>query len=173
MNRPYDVHRYLGIVDTIRKKDPEIAIGTDIIVGFPGESDADFQDTLGLVRKAGFAYVHQFSFSSRTGTPAALSDGKIDARTMITRSDLLKAAGRESSRSYRVRFLASTLSCVIERDRSREGFTAVSDNYIKIELNTDSFDLGCAGTILPVRVTELTESGARGEPAAAILKNKK
>jgi tRNA-2-methylthio-N6-dimethylallyladenosine synthase len=71
MRRSYRRDRYLGIIDRVRTAMPDAAITTDIIVGFPGETDADFEDTLDLVRQARFAGAYTFQYSKRPGTPAA------------------------------------------------------------------------------------------------------
>jgi len=78
MNRGYTAEHYLKIVDSLRKAMPEISLTTDIIVGFPGESDADFEDTLAVVRAVRYDSAFTFAYSPRTGTPAAASAEQID-----------------------------------------------------------------------------------------------
>ena len=70
MNRPYSYSDYMSVIEKIKNKDADIAIGTDVIIGFPGETEEDFCLTLEAVKEAGFSYVHQFTFSPRSGTPA-------------------------------------------------------------------------------------------------------
>ena len=77
MRRGYRQERYLGIIDRVRAAMPDAAITTDIIVGFPGETEADFQQTLDVVRAARFASAFTFQYSKRPGTPAAEMDGQL------------------------------------------------------------------------------------------------
>lgn len=71
MNRHYDTERYLGIVDEVKRKIPDVTLTTDIIVGFPGETDKDFEDTVNLLEKVRYDSIYSFIYSKRTGTPAA------------------------------------------------------------------------------------------------------
>jgi tRNA-2-methylthio-N6-dimethylallyladenosine synthase len=79
MNRHYDREDYLALIDRIRRKVPGAAFTTDLIVGFPGETERDFEDTLSLVREVGFASSFTFAYSPRTGTPASNSPGQLSA----------------------------------------------------------------------------------------------
>ncbi|TAL35682.1 MAG: MiaB/RimO family radical SAM methylthiotransferase [Spirochaetes bacterium] len=167
MNRPYTAREYLEIITNIRKKTPEIAIGTDIIVGYPGEEDPDFDESLAMIDRAGFAYVHQFSFSARSGTPASIASGRVPAAKVRARSGAMKRAGRDAGERYRAQFMGRILSCVIEKGRGSEGYTAVSDNYIKIGLPGGAPEIARAGIAARVLVTGLTPAGATGILAPA------
>ena len=89
MNRRYDSARFMGIVEDARCLIPDIGISTDIIVGFPGETEADFQATLDVVERVGFDAAYMFQYSPRYGTPAAMLEEQIDAETMRLRFDRL------------------------------------------------------------------------------------
>ena len=80
MNRRHDAAAYLDIVARVRRARPDIAFSSDFIVGFPGETDADFEATLALVREVGFASAFAFKYSPRPGTPAAEADGQVPSR---------------------------------------------------------------------------------------------
>ena len=71
MNRKHTAREYLSLIDRIRAASPDIALSTDVIVGFPGETEAEFEETLGVVRAVGFAQAYSFKYSARPGTPAA------------------------------------------------------------------------------------------------------
>jgi tRNA-2-methylthio-N6-dimethylallyladenosine synthase len=92
MNRKHRVADYRGIVDRLRAARPDIALSSDFIVGFPGESEADFQATLDLVAEIGFSQAYSFKYSSRPGTPAAVSDGHIPEPVKSERLARLQAA---------------------------------------------------------------------------------
>ena len=91
MNRHYDTTAYLKILDYMREKMPDIVVTSDIIVGFPGESEADFEATLNLLRRARFDMIFSFIYSPREGTPAAKMEGQISKETQNARFDRLLA----------------------------------------------------------------------------------
>ena len=86
MNRPYDAAWFIGLVERLRAAMPMISLSTDIIVGFPGESDADFSDTLSVARQAAFSKIHVFRYSRREGTPAAERADQVAAEVSAARS---------------------------------------------------------------------------------------
>jgi tRNA-2-methylthio-N6-dimethylallyladenosine synthase len=95
MRRSYRSERYLAIIDEVRAAMPDAAITTDIIVGFPGETEADFQSTLDVVRAARFASAFTFQYSKRPGTPAATMDGQVPKEVVQDRYDRLVATVEE------------------------------------------------------------------------------
>jgi tRNA-2-methylthio-N6-dimethylallyladenosine synthase len=95
MRRSYRQERYLGIIDKVRAAMPDAAITTDIIVGFPGETEADFAQTLDVVRAARFASAFTFQYSKRPGTPAASMDGQVPKQVVQERYDRLMALVEE------------------------------------------------------------------------------
>lgn len=97
MRRSYRREKYLGIIDKVRAAMPDAAITTDIIVGFPGETEADFEDTLDVVRKARFSGAFTFQYSIRPGTPAATMDGQVPKHVVQERYERLIAVQEEIS----------------------------------------------------------------------------
>ena len=97
MNRHYDRARYLEILDYMREKMPDIAVTSDIIVGFPGESEADFEDTLSVLRRARFDMIYSFIYSPRKGTPAARMENQIPRAVQNARMERLLALQNEIS----------------------------------------------------------------------------
>ena len=97
MNRHYDRAKYLEILDYMREKMPDIAVTSDIIVGFPGESEADFEDTLSVLRRARFDMIYSFIYSPRKGTPAASMENQIPRAVQNARMDRLLALQNEIS----------------------------------------------------------------------------
>ena len=132
MNRVYTKEDYLRLIDKIRKAIPDIAITTDIIVGFPGETEEDFEETLDVVRYAKFASAFTFIYSIRTGTPAAKMPDQVDEETVKKRFDrLLEVVGKYSN-EYAASLTGKTMPVLVEEidkenDKSNRGSGAVSD----------------------------------------------
>jgi tRNA-2-methylthio-N6-dimethylallyladenosine synthase len=109
MRRSYRSERFLGIIDRVRRAMPEAAITTDIIVGFPGETEADFQATLEVVRAARFAGAFTFQYSPRPGTPAADMDGQVPKQVVQERYDRLVATVEQTTLAENQRLVGSTV----------------------------------------------------------------
>jgi threonylcarbamoyladenosine tRNA methylthiotransferase MtaB len=95
MGRPYTAHEFVMLVERLRKKVPEMSLSTDIIVGFPGETEVDFNATCAMARACRFSKIHVFPYSPREGTPAALMPNQVDAATKAARAKTLRALSRE------------------------------------------------------------------------------
>ena len=100
MNRPYDRNAYLEIVNVLKAFDPEYGISTDLIVGFPGETEEDFQDSVKLIEEAGFCKVHAFKYSQRPMTKAAVMKNQITPPVKKVRSQILMEAGEKASQRF-------------------------------------------------------------------------
>jgi tRNA-2-methylthio-N6-dimethylallyladenosine synthase len=100
MNRKHGRDHYLRLVDRLRAARPDLALSTDLIVGFPGESDVDFEDTQRLVREVGFAAAFSFKYSKRPGTPAALLERQIPDSVKEARLHALQALLAEQQRAF-------------------------------------------------------------------------
>ncbi|MEL7237980.1 MAG: radical SAM protein, partial [Planctomycetota bacterium] len=100
MVRPYRTSEYLELLTQIRDRIPHACLGTDVIVGFPGETDAQFENTCQFVADSPLNYVHVFSYSDRSGTPATRLDGKVDPRIIKLRSNALHAVSRQMWHCY-------------------------------------------------------------------------
>jgi tRNA-2-methylthio-N6-dimethylallyladenosine synthase len=109
MRRSYRADKYLGIIDKVRAAMPDAAITTDIIVGFPGETDADFEQTLDVVRAARYSSAFTFQYSKRPGTPAATMDAQVPKAVVQERYDRLIATLEEISWAENKRLVGSTL----------------------------------------------------------------
>ncbi|MCL2024557.1 MAG: tRNA (N6-isopentenyl adenosine(37)-C2)-methylthiotransferase MiaB [Coriobacteriia bacterium] len=120
MNRRYTKDEYLALVARIREAMPTIALTTDIIVGFPGETDADFADTLNVVRTAQFAGAFTFLYSPREGTPAAAMDGQVPADLAQERFDLLVEEVQRSARAFSETLVGTRASVLIEGASKRD-----------------------------------------------------
>jgi threonylcarbamoyladenosine tRNA methylthiotransferase MtaB len=162
MNRPYTKSGYLRAIDMLRSANPGIAIGADIIIGFPGEEEGDFLQSLEMVRAADFAYVHQFTFSPRSGTAAAGMTGRVSARETGERGARLREAALERALAYRRAHVGKVLPSVVEKNRGAGGYTAVSGNYIKIILEDSEITRGARGKLAGVMLGSVSASGNLG-----------
>lgn len=130
MNRRYTSSEYKQKVDLIRKYMPDSGITTDIIVGFPGETDDEFNETLEFVKKINFSRIHVFKYSVREGTKAAGFENQIDEKIKSERSKRLISLADESAQDFMNHMLGKTVSVLIEKktDNMYEGYTT---NYIR------------------------------------------
>jgi tRNA-2-methylthio-N6-dimethylallyladenosine synthase len=121
MNRGHAADDFLRIVDKARAARPDIAIASDFIVGFPGESDADFEATLELVRAVGFVQAYSFKYSPRPGTPAAGMDLQTPEPVKDERLARLQALLAEQAQAFNVRLVGCTLPVLFTRKGKRPG----------------------------------------------------
>ena len=153
MRRPYTTRMYRALAERLAGAIPDLGLGGDVIVGHPGEGDADFTATLDLVRALPFAYLHVFAYSDRRGTEAARLPGRVDSRTAKERSAVLRRLAADKGLEFRRRLLGRTRDVLVldAPDRAtglRAGLTA---NYVEVLfLGGD----GLGRRFVPVRVTE-------------------
>ncbi len=152
MNRGYTRDDYLGIVERIRNAAPQADITTDVMTGFPGESDADFDETLSLFRRARFTSAFMFAFSPRTGTAAASMPGQVPADIAKRRLNTLIALQTDTTRQTYHAMVGKTVRALItERQDKRDRMWMGRDYGCKRVLVSCSDDL--SGTILDLNVT--------------------
>jgi threonylcarbamoyladenosine tRNA methylthiotransferase MtaB len=136
MNRPYDAAFYSHLVQTIRQADPRIGIGADVMVGFPGETEQEFEETRALLDALPLTYLHVFSYSPRPGTPAAEMPEQIQGYVKQERSRVLRELSEGKRRTFAEAQIGERLEVVVERF-ARESDTllrGVSDNYVQVVL---------------------------------------
>ena len=114
MNRHYDRDTYLSLIDYMRQKMPNIAITTDIIVGFPGETESEFENTLDILRRVGFDNIYSFVYSKRKGTPAAEMDNQISDEVKKTRITRLLEVQNEISQKINERLVGKVIQALVE-----------------------------------------------------------
>lgn len=121
MNRSHSRESYLEIIERVRRARPDIAISGDFIVGFPGESDSDFQDTLSIVRETRYAAAFSFKYSPRPGTPAAEMDDQVPAEVMDDRLQRLQALLAEQSQAFNGSSVGKSCEIMLERVGRKPG----------------------------------------------------
>lgn len=147
MRRPYRSGTAAKAVRALAQVDPDCGVGADLIAGFPGETEAEFQATVDLVSDLPFSYLHVFRFSPRPGTPAAAST-PVPAETIAARAEILRALGRHKSEAFAHRLIGRERTGILERPAPATPLRkATLDNYAAVSLATDL----PAGTLVVVR----------------------
>ena len=164
MNRKYSVDEYMDIVRVLRDFDLDYGISSDIIVGFPGESEDDFQKSLEIVQKVQFCKVHVFKYSGRKGTAAAEMSGQIDGNEKSRRSAMLMAAGEQSAKQFFQSNIGKQRRVLIEEYVEHlDCYTGYTDHYSKVYINKDDINHNCLNAFVNIKLTSLYEDGMRGE----------
>ncbi len=130
MNRRYNALQFSQTIEKIFKLYPDISVGTDIMVGFPSETEDDFRKTLQLIEKTGFSYLHVFTYSKRPFTKASEMTEQIPENIKKQRSNYLIEVGKIKKLEYIKKFIGSELEVIIE-NKKNGFFSGTSDNYIK------------------------------------------
>lgn len=163
MNRHYNREEYLKIVETLRDFDPHYGITTDIIVGFPGETEDDFTDTIDMVSKAGFGKVHAFKYSKRKGTAAYEMTNQVSPPVKKERSiRLIEEWERESKLFIESSFGDIRRVLFEEYDKENQALTGYTDNYIKAYLKIDETEAeSYKNAFADVRIENIFADGAQ------------
>ena len=161
MNRRYTVEKYLETVDYARSKCPDFSLTTDIIIGFPNETDEDFQATVDLIKRVKYDNIYSFIYSKRTGTKASLIDDKISDEEKGKRMRDFLAVQRDiTDKSYK-RFIGRTLRVLVSGEGKAEGtLTGKSSEYIIVEFVGDK---SLIGQFVNVKVTQSRNWSVFGE----------
>lgn len=161
MNRPYTCAQYLGLIEKLKHSIKDIAISTDVMVAFPGETDENFINTMNFLKAVSPARTHIFTYSKRDGTAAAAFDGEVNEVLARKRYYNLRTIAIMLSYIYRAKFIGRTLDVLVEskRDRQTGLLSGYSDNYIKVIFAGDD---GVMRTIAPVRIEEMSLVYTRG-----------
>ena len=162
MNRPYNSAEYLRIIDSVRSRIPGIGITTDVIVGFPGETDECFANTCAAVKGAEFSRLHVFRYSPRERTAAASMPNQVDAEKKKERAEKLAHMGKMGIITFAQSMVGRTLDVLVEReDKSSKLFTGFADNYVDVAFSGGS---RLKGEVAGVRIISVDSEGrARGE----------
>jgi tRNA-2-methylthio-N6-dimethylallyladenosine synthase len=160
MNRRHTADEYRRAVDKLRKARADIALSTDIIVGFPGETDEDFEATMQLVREIGFASAFSFKYSSRPGTPAADMAEQIPEDVKLARLHALQALLAEQQRAFNAAMAGRTLPVLFEASGRKTGQVTGRSPYLQ-PVHVDA-PAEAVGQILDVEITEAGANSLKG-----------
>jgi threonylcarbamoyladenosine tRNA methylthiotransferase MtaB len=162
MHRPYGAAHYRKLILHLHEEFPDAAIGADVLVGFPGETEPRFQNTLSLLRELPVAYLHVFPFSPRPGTPAFQLADRIDGSTIKARCRILRELSARKRIAFARKFLGRVLEVLVERRAPRESFwQGTTANYLK--LNFASSNELSPGMRARVRLLDATPETLWGE----------
>jgi threonylcarbamoyladenosine tRNA methylthiotransferase MtaB len=135
MNRGYSASFYKDLLQNIISKHPDISIGTDVIVGFPGEKDSDFKATYDLLNESPLSYLHIFTYSKREETPASVYPEQVSDDIKKERSRALFELGSVKKKDYITRYLGKIVNVVVEMKPLTDGYyRAITDNYIRAKV---------------------------------------
>jgi tRNA-2-methylthio-N6-dimethylallyladenosine synthase len=158
MRRSYRRDRYLGIIDKVRSAIPNAAITTDIIVGFPGETEEDFEQTIDLVKQAGFSAAYTFQYSKRPGTPAALMPDQIEQDVMADRYNRLHKIQQDISKQENEKLVGSTVELLVSGHEGRHDLDMNRMNGRSADFRLTHFDNSAKsarpGDLVEVKVEE-------------------
>ena len=151
MNRHYDTAFYRDLASRLRRQFKNASITTDIMVGFAGETEQDFEDSLAFVQEIGFARSHVFAYSIRKGTPAATYHDQVSEDVKHRRSEIMIAAATECERNF-LQTQVGTVQEVLFEQRSEDGYAeGYTPNYTLIKLQTKQ---NLSGQIISVKITQ-------------------
>ncbi len=149
MRRRYKPKQFLDITDQIREAMPDSSIGTDIMVGFPGETEVEFNNSYNLLDESELTYFHVFSYSKRKGTKAAIMDNQIDPGVIKQRSKIIRDLGMKKKIEFNKSFVGKELEVLVENNSK-----GTSRNYISVKLHKDDYS---KGELIDVVISDLED----------------
>lgn len=158
MNRKYTRQIFMQTIDYLRSQDPDFAFTTDVIVGFPGETEADFAETLSLMKEVKFAKVHMFPYSERPRTRAALMPNKVAPEVINRRKQELLRAAEKDAYDLHSQFIGRKMRILTENtDRSHPGMIGGhTENFLMVWLPIADLQPNC---LVDLELIENTPSG--------------
>ncbi len=163
MNRRYGPQEFMELTTKIRDAMPRAAIGTDVLVGFPGEGEKEFSETLALLQRAPITYLHAFPFSSRPGTLAAAMEETVTKREKSRRVAALVELGTKKKLAFARSMVGGHALLLVERwDKKRRAWTGHTENYLQVEIETDDRAMLHPNQLVQVAITDVEITSARG-----------
>jgi threonylcarbamoyladenosine tRNA methylthiotransferase MtaB len=160
MRRPYMSRQYVETARRVLETVPDVCLGADVMVGFPIETDSEFETTLELVRSVPLSYLHVFSYSDRPGTEAFSLTPKVPSDTIAQRSRVARKLRDELWRDYRRSQIGKTARVLIERPDGETRWRGLASNYVEVSVPLND---NVRGKFVNVRLTALSGKGMRGE----------
>lgn len=161
MHRPYTTVKFKTLLADIKTRVPDIAITTDVIVGFPGETEADFETTCKFAESCGFSKMHIFPFSARKGTPAEKFAGAVTEAVKKERADILGKIDETMHKAFLQAMVGQNAEVLFEQPAGEDYFEGLTGNYQRVFVKSGGCNLG--GEILPVKITAFDGEKLLGE----------
>lgn len=161
MHRPYTTAKFKTLLADIKTRVPDIAITTDVIVGFPGETEADFETTCKFAESCGFSKMHIFPFSARKGTPAEKFAGAVTEAVKKERADILGKIDETMYKTFLQAMVGQNAEVLFEQPAGEDYFEGLTGNYQRVFVKSGGRNLG--GEILPVKITAFDGEKLLGE----------
>lgn len=161
MNRPYTTEKFKTLLADIKTRVPDIAITTDVIAGFPGETEADFETTCKFAESCGFSKMHIFPFSARKGTPAEKFAGAVTEAVKKERADILGRIDETMHKTFLQAMAGQTAEVLFEQPAGEDYFEGLTGNYQRVFVKSGGRNL--SGEILPVKITAFDGEKLLGE----------
>lgn len=161
MHRPYTTAKFKTLLADIKNRVPDIAITTDVIVGFPGETEADFETTCKFAESCGFSKMHIFPFSARKGTPAEKFAGAVTEAVKKERADILGRIDETMHKAFLQAMVGQTAEVLFEQPAGEDYFEGLTGNYQRVFVKSGGRNL--SGEILPVKITAFDGEKLLGE----------
>jgi threonylcarbamoyladenosine tRNA methylthiotransferase MtaB len=159
MRRRYLSGKYRELVEYIKQNDPDAALGCDVLVGFPGETNELFEETYQFLAELPVSYLHVFTYSERDHTPATSFSGRVEPRLRAERSERLRMLSKKMRHAFYSAFIGRTLNVLFEHPTSEGMYSGLTSNYIRVEVPTMQ---NLSNEILDVQLREMAENVCRG-----------
>ena len=159
MNRRYTTKEYKEIVERLREKMPDVAITTDVIVGFPGETNEEFKQTYEFLKEIELAQMHIFKYSPRKGTPAAKMDNQIDPQVKHMRSEQLISLSKVNFDKFAEKFIGREMDVLFEETTKSGNYEGLTTNYMRVEVPSER---DISGQIRKVKIVGIKEDYVEG-----------
>jgi threonylcarbamoyladenosine tRNA methylthiotransferase MtaB len=160
MNRDYTAAFYRDLVASIARRVPGMALGADVMVGFPGEEERHFQNTLRLIEELPLSHLHVFSYSPRPGTPAANLPRQVNENIKKERNEMIRSIGLRKNIAFRKTMVGANVEVVLEGKLKDGGVVGLTDNYLKVTVA--GADADQKSSLLKVNVENVDDHGING-----------
>jgi threonylcarbamoyladenosine tRNA methylthiotransferase MtaB len=167
MRRFYTVDKYMAIINQFRSTYSNFNLTTDVIVGFPGETEDEFRETCEIVREVGFSHIHTFKYSRRTGTRADRMEDQIAEKIKTERSEVIRSIADEMKLNYRKQFVRKKQRLLIERNGSKGGSRGYGEHYLPLVVKNKKLE---RNAFFPVRLTNILDDTERTMVAEVITR---
>jgi threonylcarbamoyladenosine tRNA methylthiotransferase MtaB len=160
MRRPHTPARFLDLLEYIQSRLPAAGLGTDVLAGFPGETEEDFRETCELVRKAPLSYLHVFPFSAREGTEAFSLPDRIPPAVLDKRCEILREISQSKNLEFRRRFLGQVVPAIgLDLEEEMGEGIALTENYIHVRISDGAV---ASNRLIRIRIEDVQPGGTRG-----------